>query len=149
MQLQSIFVFASLPVLLFAQTTPAQIESDINVLATLLADDLAAIDAFPIEGGTIDEAMAIHTADTNVNDILVTITNDIKTANCPLSDSDASVILGLAEARAPTIQQALTDAVAREPGLAAIGAVPTIRDDLATLQASSDAMGAALAGCVS
>ncbi|KAG6867713.1 hypothetical protein C0993_012021, partial [Termitomyces sp. T159_Od127] len=149
MQLQSIFVFASLPVLLFAQTTPAQIESDINVLATLLADDLAAIDAFPIEGGTIDEAMAIHTADTNVNDILVTITNDIKTASCPLSDSDASVILDLAEARAPTIQQALADAVAREPGLAAVGAVPTIRDDLATLQASSDAMGAALVGCVS
>ncbi|KAG6898448.1 hypothetical protein C0993_006810 [Termitomyces sp. T159_Od127] len=149
MQLKSLFVFAFSPVLLFAQTTPAQIESDINVLVAALAAAIVAIDAFPIEGGTLDEAIAIHTADTGVNDGLVTVTNDITTASCPLSDTDASAILTLVEAQGPNIQQALMDAVAREPGLAAVGAVPIIRDDLTTLQASSDAMGAALVDCVS
>ncbi|KAG6868407.1 hypothetical protein C0993_003518 [Termitomyces sp. T159_Od127] len=150
MQFKSLFVFASLPVLLFAQTTPAEIESEIsNGLVPALAAELAALDAFPVDGGTSDEATAIHTATTNLNTAVLTVTSDIQTANCPLSDSDASAILNLLEAQGANIQQASMDITAREPGLEAVGAVPTIRQDLAILQTSSDAMGAALLGCVS
>ncbi|KAG6873255.1 hypothetical protein C0992_008919 [Termitomyces sp. T32_za158] len=150
MQFKSLFVFSSVPVLLFAQTTPAQIESDIsNVFVPALAADLAAVDAFPLVGGTLDEAMAIHTENTNVNNVLITIANDINTASCPLSDSDATAILSLLLAQAPNIQQVLTDITARKSGFDAVGAVPIIREDISTVQASGDAAGAALAGCVS
>ncbi|KAG6887841.1 hypothetical protein C0992_010490 [Termitomyces sp. T32_za158] len=108
MHLKILLVFAFLPVLLFAQTTPAQIERDIsNGLVPALVADIATVDAFPIDGGTLDEAMG------------------------------------------PNIQKALTDITAREPGFEAVGAVPIIRDDISILQASSDAMGAALLDCVS
>ncbi|KAG6876114.1 hypothetical protein C0992_000925, partial [Termitomyces sp. T32_za158] len=108
MQFKSLFVFSSLPVLLFAQTTPAQIESDIiNGFVPALAADLAAVDAFPLVGGTLDQAMA------------------------------------------PNIQQVLMDITARKSGLDAVGAVPIIREDISTVQASGDAAMAALAGCVS
>ncbi|KAG6867892.1 hypothetical protein C0993_009775 [Termitomyces sp. T159_Od127] len=108
MQFKSLFVFASLPVLLFAQTTPAEIESAItNDFVPALAADLAAVDAFPVDGGTLDEAMG------------------------------------------PIIQQALMDVATREPGIEAVGAATTIQQDLAIVQASSDAMGETLLSCVS
>ncbi|KAG6876535.1 hypothetical protein C0992_012514 [Termitomyces sp. T32_za158] len=78
MQFKSLFVFASFPVLLFAQTSPTEIESEIsNVLGPAATADLAAIDAFPVNGGTADEATAIHDANTNLNTVILTLMSDI------------------------------------------------------------------------
>ncbi|KAG6876536.1 hypothetical protein C0992_012515 [Termitomyces sp. T32_za158] len=151
MQIKSLCVFAFLPVLLFAKTTPAQIENDIShELATALAGDLTALEAFPVDGpGTLDEVMAIHAAHLTTNNVIVSITNDVDDVNCPLSDSDASTILTLLKAQVATLQQAFMDAAAREPALAALGVIPLFQGDFAILQPSADALAAAIGGCVS
>ncbi|KAG6868406.1 hypothetical protein C0993_003517 [Termitomyces sp. T159_Od127] len=150
MQFKSLFVFVSLPILLFAQTTPAQIESDIsNDLANALAGDISALEAFPVNGGTPQEVMAIHQAHLNTNSILATLTSDFDNASCPLSDSDATTILDLLQAQVVTLQQAFMDAIAREPAIANLGDVPIFQSDFVLLKSTSDSLVAAISACIS
>ncbi|KAG6888706.1 hypothetical protein C0995_006499 [Termitomyces sp. Mi166 len=150
MELKSLFVLVSLTVSSFAQTTSTQVESDItDNIMPLLSTDIAALETFSTSGGTLDQAMAIHTVNTNLNDAVVATTDDINNASCPFPDGDASDILTLLEALGPNIQSALMDFIATKPGFDALGVTSIFSQDLVTLKASSDAMGAALIGCVS
>ncbi|KAG6901517.1 hypothetical protein C0995_010940 [Termitomyces sp. Mi166 len=170
MQFKSLVVLASLAVSSFAQTSVAQIETDINNnIAPNLSSLVTAIDNFPTSGGTLTGALIIHTDAINLNNAIVATTNDVKAgsyprssflrfliviqfkgAACPVSDSDGQAILADIQALEPNIAKATSDIVARKAAFQALplGGVPAlVQQDLAQLKASTDALAAAFINC--
>ncbi|KAG6889259.1 hypothetical protein C0995_002254 [Termitomyces sp. Mi166 len=169
MQFKSLVVLASLAVSSLAQTSVAQVETDINKnIAPHLSSLVTAIDNFPTSGGTLTGALAIHTDAMNLNNAIVATTNDVKAgiiilnllrfliviqfkgAACPVSDSDGQAILADIQALEPNIAKASTDIVARKAAFQALplGGVSTlVQQDLTQLKASTDALAAAFISC--
>ncbi|KAG5732413.1 hypothetical protein E4T56_gene11315 [Termitomyces sp. T112] len=150
MELKSLFVLASFAAFSLAQTTPTQVESDItNGIVPKLSAVITAIEDFSANGGSVDQAMTIHLADDDLNAAIVQVTDDLRRAVCPLSDSDATTILTDLEALSTNINSSLTDIVALKPELDTLGATPLIQQDLTVVKVSTDALGTALVACVS
>ncbi|KAG6877699.1 hypothetical protein C0993_005024 [Termitomyces sp. T159_Od127] len=126
------------------------VESGItNNLLPALSTVVSAIDAFSIIGCTADQAMAISTAATNLNEATMAVVLALNNANCPFSDRDSAAILSDIWALSPNVQQALTDIITRQPRLVAAGVASSIQQDLVNLKASSDALGTAGINCLS
>ncbi|KAG6879062.1 hypothetical protein C0992_005409 [Termitomyces sp. T32_za158] len=151
MQLKNLFILATLAISSYAQTSVAQIEDDINNnIAPALTALLNSIDAFPVSGGDLISALLIHTNALNVDTTVVGTTNDVNGAACPVGESDGQAILADLQALLPTIQQSLTDLVARKAAFQALplGGVPAlVQQDLSTLSQDTNTLAAAFIAC--
>ncbi|KAJ7723491.1 hydrophobic surface binding protein [Mycena maculata] len=126
--------------------TVATVEADIATVTTQLTALDTAIEAFPLTGGSLLAALGIHSDATTLITTLNGATSDV-TANGALDDADGSTILASVEAIEPTILDALTDIVTKEPAFASlpIGGIPAlILQDLENLQTATAAFAAAL-----
>ncbi|KAJ7200167.1 hydrophobic surface binding protein [Mycena pura] len=123
----------------------ATIEADLGVLASQAATLDNAINAFPLTGGSVDDALAIHTDATTLISAVNTATGDAQAAGT-LSEADGRAILAGTPSLEPLLG-ALQGVVAKKP---AFDALPIsdidaiILQDLETLQSSLDAFGDAL-----
>ncbi|KAJ7162791.1 hydrophobic surface binding protein [Mycena crocata] len=124
----------------------ATVKADIAKITTQLNTLDAAINAYPLTGGTLLAALTIHTDATNLISTLNTGTTDV-TSTGPLAEDDGRTILTSVEAIEPTILDALTAIVAKKPAFQAlpIGGIPAlILQDLTNLKASTVAFAGAL-----
>ncbi|KAJ8455041.1 hypothetical protein ONZ45_g19074 [Pleurotus djamor] len=117
----------------------AQIEADIATLSSQVTTLDNAITAFPNTGGSLINALAIHTDSTNVISTLTTANNDV-VANAPFSEADGQAILASLEAIQPRIEHALVEIVAKKPAFDALpigGITALVKQDLAQLSAAT------------
>ncbi|KAF8960436.1 hydrophobic surface binding protein [Flammula alnicola] len=146
MKFQSTFaVLVSLVIASYASTV-ADIETDIASIASQTTTLDNAINAFPATGGSLVNALAIHTDAVNLGTAIDKGTTDNVTPT-PFSESDGSTILSSVQAFEPTILDALTQIVVKKPAFTAlpIGGIPAlIKQDLINLNASTFAFEAAL-----
>ncbi|KAJ7676209.1 hydrophobic surface binding protein A-domain-containing protein [Mycena rosella] len=137
---------AAVGLALSVKRTVAVVEADIAKISTQVTTLDNAIEAYPLTGGSLLNALTIHTDATTLITTLKTATADV-TANGALDEADGRTILTSVEAIEPTILDALTDIVIKKPAFAAlpIGGLPAlILQDLTNLKASTVAFAAAL-----
>ncbi|KAF8189495.1 hydrophobic surface binding protein [Mycena galopus ATCC 62051] len=106
---------------------PATVESDIATISAQVTALDNAIEAFPLTGGSLVNALAIHTDATTLVTTLQKAVTDVD-ATSPLSEADGTTILSAVEAFEPVILDALTDIVVKKPAFAAlpIGGLPAL-----------------------
>ncbi|KAJ7917166.1 hydrophobic surface binding protein [Mycena leptocephala] len=124
----------------------ATVEADISKISTQVTTLDNAIEAFPLTGGSLVNALAIHTDATNLITTLNGAVTDVG-ATGALSEDDGRTILSSVEAIEPTILDALTDIVVKKPAFAAlpIGGLPAlILQDLKNLKTATVAFAAGL-----
>ncbi|KAJ7152048.1 hydrophobic surface binding protein [Mycena filopes] len=124
----------------------AKVEADIATITTQVTTLDNAIEAFPLTGGSLVNALGIHTDATSLITTLNGATTDA-TANGALGEDDARTILTSVEALEPTILDALTDIVVKKPAFVAlpIGGLPAlIHQDLINLKAATVAFAGVL-----
>ncbi|KAJ6576064.1 hydrophobic surface binding protein [Mycena vulgaris] len=124
----------------------ALVKADIAKITTQVTTLDNAIEAFPLTGGSLVNALAIHTDATSLITTLNTATTDT-TANGALAEADGRTILTSVEAIEPTILDALSNIVVKKPAFAAlpIGGLPAlILQDLKNLKTATVAFSAAL-----
>ncbi|KAJ6608285.1 hydrophobic surface binding protein A-domain-containing protein [Mycena sp. CBHHK59/15] len=136
-QLSHFFVALSLLSVGFsspAKRTVAQVESDIASISTQVTTLDNAIKAFPATGGTLLQALTIHTDATSLDTTLNQATTDA-TATGPVGETDGRTILSSVEAFEPTILEALTQ-IACLP--LPVGGIPAlILQDLQNLKSAT------------
>ncbi|KAJ7244485.1 hydrophobic surface binding protein [Mycena rebaudengoi] len=121
------------------------VEADLGVLAGLATTLDNAINAFPLTGGTVDSALAIHTDATNFISSVNVATSDAKAAG-PFSEADGSAILNGAPSLSPLLD-ALQGIVAKKSALDALPVTDIdaiILQDLQSAQSSLATFGNAL-----
>ncbi|KAF8895811.1 hydrophobic surface binding protein [Mucidula mucida] len=126
--------------------TVAQVEADIATISTQVTALDNAITAFPDTGGSLINALAIHSSATTLISTLSTATTDTQNT-AAFSEADGSTILASVEAFEPTILHALTGIAAKQPAFAAlpIGGIPAlVLQDLQNLDAGTAAFADAL-----
>ncbi|KAG7446292.1 hydrophobic surface binding protein [Guyanagaster necrorhizus] len=126
--------------------TVAQVEADIADIVTQVDALDSSINAFPATGGSLLAALAIHSSATTLISTLQTATTDT-TATDAFSEDDGATILASVEAFEPTILDALTAIVAKEPAFEAlpIGGIPAlVLQDLQGLNSATGAFSDAL-----
>jgi len=146
MRFTSGLVLASLLIPSFAATV-ADVKTDIATISTDLTNLDNTIKAFANPGGTLAQALAIHTSSMTLNNAVTKTTSDTNTVPAPISETDGRALLDLLEALEPKIDAALTDLSSRHAAFVALplGGVPAlVKSDLATLNTSTTALEAAL-----
>lgn len=131
---------------LVTKRTVAQVESDITNIATQVNALDSSIKAFPDTGGTLLSALAIHSSATSLLSTIQTATTDT-TATAAFSEGDGATILAAVEGFEPTILDALTAIVAKQPAFQAlpIGGIPAlVLQDLQNLNSGTTAFENAL-----
>ncbi|KAJ7209810.1 hydrophobic surface binding protein A-domain-containing protein, partial [Mycena haematopus] len=93
---------------------PATVEADIVTISSQVTTLDNAIEAFPLTGGSLLNALGIHTDATNLVTTLNNAIVDVD-ATSPLSEDDGRTILSAVEAIEPIILDALTDIVVKKP----------------------------------
>ncbi|KAF5324078.1 hypothetical protein D9619_011222 [Psilocybe cf. subviscida] len=119
--------------------TVAQVEADIATIGKQLNSLDASIKAFPTSGGTLPQALSVHTDAVAVVGALKTATTDIN-ANDVFNTPNAQTILTSITNLLPTIKDALDGVVAKKPAFAAlpVGNIPPlILLDLKSLQGNT------------
>ncbi|KAJ6503867.1 hydrophobic surface binding protein [Mycena sanguinolenta] len=142
----SVLSVAAVGLALSVKRDPATIESDIATVSSQVTTLDTAIDSFPATGGTLLQALTIHTDATNLVTTLNKAVTDVE-ATSTLSETDGRTILSDVEAIEPTILDALTNIVVKQPAFAAlpVGGIPAlILLDLQNLNASTVAFSSAL-----
>ncbi|KAJ7362334.1 hydrophobic surface binding protein [Mycena albidolilacea] len=117
----------------------ATVEADIAKISTQVTTLDNAIEAYPLTGGTLLNALTIHTDATTLITTLNGAVTDV-TATSQLSEADGRTILSSVEAIEPTILDALTNIVVKKPAFAAlpIGGLPAlILQDLKNLKTAT------------
>ncbi|THH14456.1 hypothetical protein EW146_g5882 [Bondarzewia mesenterica] len=157
------FVLAALASPL-SKRTVAQVESDISNINDQVNSLNTAIEAFPDSGGSLSEALAIHTSATNLETAINSATSDTQAiylhdltlhssslidvqATDPFSDADGQTILSQVQALEPNITSALQNIVEKKPAFEAlpIGGIPAlVEQDLQTLESDTSAFANAL-----
>ncbi|KIY67633.1 hydrophobic surface binding protein [Cylindrobasidium torrendii FP15055 ss-10] len=92
----------------------ATVEADIANIDTQVTALQASIDAFPATGGTLVNALAIHTSATNLISTIDGATADTKATDA-FSEEEGTTILGLVEALEPKIFGSLTSIADKKP----------------------------------
>jgi len=119
--------------------TVEQIQTDIASISTQVTSLDNAITAFPATGGTLLNALAIHSSSGSLISSLQTATGDV-IATGPVNEVDGRAILSAVEAFAPTIIHALEGIVVKKPAFQAlpIGGIPAlVLQDLKDLQTNA------------
>ncbi|KAG6860688.1 hypothetical protein C0995_008601 [Termitomyces sp. Mi166 len=115
MQFKSLFILASLAVSVLAQTTVATVQDDINnKMGPAVNSFSAAVHGFSIFGGTVEQAMTIHTSAKILNNVIVNTTNDINSLSSQFSLADSQQIFGNLQALEPSFLQSVTGLIARK-----------------------------------
>ncbi|CAK5272292.1 unnamed protein product [Mycena citricolor] len=125
--------------------TVAAVESDIATISSQVNTLDTDVKAFPTSGGTLLQALTIHSAATTLGTTLTKSNTDA--AGLTFSESDASTILSSVQAFEPTILDALSGIVARKAAFNAlpVGGIPAlVLQDLKNLNASTIAFANAL-----
>ncbi|KAF5383285.1 hypothetical protein D9615_004803 [Tricholomella constricta] len=147
MRFSSVFVLASLVASSFASTV-ADIQADIADISTKLTTLDNSIAAFPSTGGTLSQALAIHSNAVTLGKSIDQGTTDVNDVDPkPFSDEDGRAILDSFTALEPTINNALIGIVDKKAALEAlpVGGIPAlVKQDLSNLSASTAALEDAL-----
>ncbi|KAF5383130.1 hypothetical protein D9615_004816 [Tricholomella constricta] len=147
MRFSSVFVLASLVATSFA-TTVDDILNDISVISTKLNSLDDAITAFPVTGGSLAKALAIHSNAVSLGTSIDKATTDTLAVDPnPVSEADAGALIAAFEVLEPVIKHALVGIVDRRPAFTAlpIGGIPAlVKQDLNNLSASTIALEDAL-----
>ncbi|KAJ7259164.1 hydrophobic surface binding protein [Mycena haematopus] len=117
----------------------ATIEADIATISSEVTTLDNAVEAFPLTGGSLLNALNIHTDATTLITTLNKAVTDVS-ATAPLSEADCRTILAAVEAIEPIILDALADIIVKKPAFAAlpIGGLPTlILQDLKNLETAT------------
>jgi len=129
--------------------TVATIESDLMNIITQLTALCNALTAFPDSGGSLVNALAIHTDAENLNTAVTTAISDIK-ATGPVNENDGQVILMLIrEIEDIVIHCVLNETVVKKPAFdeLPLGDVSAlVKSDLISLNASTSELEGALIG---
>ncbi|KAF9558589.1 hydrophobic surface binding protein [Agrocybe pediades] len=131
----SLIVLASL-VSAALSATIADVINDAHNISTQVTTLDNAINAFPNTGGSLVNALAIHTDAVNLGAAIDKGTADV----IPVSEADGTTILGIVQGFEPTILNALSGIVAKKPAFQAlpIGGIPAlVKQDLINLNAST------------
>ncbi|KAG6901518.1 hypothetical protein C0995_010941 [Termitomyces sp. Mi166 len=143
---------ASLVVAPSTQVTASDIKNDItNKIAPALSNFLTTIGAFPISNGSFDQARALYIASSNLQNVLVATTNDIKSATSPVSASDGQDILTLFRTLVPNIKKASADIITRKysiVGLPIIDVPALVQQNFTSLSGTTNTLTAAFIACV-
>ncbi|KAF9491733.1 hydrophobic surface binding protein [Pleurotus eryngii] len=126
--------------------TVAQVESDIASISTQVTTLDNAITAFPNSGGSLANALAIHTDATNLISTIGTTTSDVQSTGS-FSEADGQTILNSFLATEPVIDHALTQIAAKRAALQAlpIGGIPAlVKQDLGQLNSATISLANAL-----
>jgi hypothetical protein len=146
MKFQTTFaVLASLVVVTFASTI-AEVEADVQTIATQTTTLNNAITSFTTTSGLL-AALDIHSDAVNLVTAINQGTSDVTGAPQPFSETDGGNILTAVQAFEPTILSALSGIVAKKPDFEALplGGVPAlVLQDLINLNASTVSFGSAL-----
>ncbi|KAJ8073983.1 hypothetical protein AAF712_007995 [Marasmius tenuissimus] len=140
MKFFSVLALASLALATpFKRTTVDQVKADIAQISTQVGALDSSIKAFPDNGGSLGQALAIHKTATQLVSTLNQGTKDVNDVSPP-SESDSETILTSVEAFVPTIKSALQAVVNKKPAfqkLAIGGIVKLVKQDLASLGSAS------------
>ncbi|KAJ7051307.1 hydrophobic surface binding protein [Mycena amicta] len=145
-RLLTVVSVAAVSLALVAKRDAATVEADIATITTKVTTLDNAIEAFPLTGGSLVNALAIHSDATSLITTLNTATSDATNAGA-FSEDDGASILASVEAIEPIILDALQDIVVKKPAFAAlpIGGLPAlIYVDLQNLQNATIAFANAL-----
>ncbi|KAJ7101305.1 hydrophobic surface binding protein [Mycena belliarum] len=124
----------------------AKVKADIATITTQVTTLDNAIQAFPLSGGSLLNALTIHNTATGLITTLNGATTDV-TSTGPLGEADGRAVLTSVEAIQPVILDALTNIVVKKPGFASlpIGGLPAlILQDLKNLKTATSAFATAL-----
>ncbi|KAF5366724.1 hypothetical protein D9758_006438 [Tetrapyrgos nigripes] len=151
--------------------TVAQVEADLRNIATQVTTLDNSINAFPNTGGSLVQALAIHTSSTNLVPVVNSATTDVQVhfifdlllltdtetddyigffplqGTTGVTEADSQAILAIVNGFEPTIINALNDIITKKAALSAlpIGGVPAlVKQDLARLATATEAFGVAL-----
>ncbi|RDB27574.1 hypothetical protein Hypma_003906 [Hypsizygus marmoreus] len=123
--------------------TIANVEADINTIVAQTTTLDNSIKAFPLTGGTLAEALAVHNNAVTLGNSIDKGTTDVKaTTPTPFSDADGAAILTLGKTLEPTITSVLTGFVVKKAAFQALplGGIPALfKRDLSNLSASTTA----------
>jgi hypothetical protein len=100
--------------------------------------------------GDLLAALGIHSASQALDSSVKSATADVTCPDGTFSDEDAAAILSAVAGFAPSVNQTLTDIVAKKPVFAALpigGVIALVHGDLANLGASTSSFGSALIAC--
>ncbi|PPQ81568.1 hypothetical protein CVT25_013411 [Psilocybe cyanescens] len=148
MKFQSGFiVLASLVSVAFASTV-ADVEADIATITSQTKSLDQAIIAFPNSGGSLINALAIHTDAVNLGSAIDKGTTDVNGVTPkPIAEADGKTILSAVQTLQPIIIDTVTQIVAKKAAFQAlpIGGIPAlVKQDLVNLNASTSKFEAAL-----
>ncbi|KAK7061392.1 hydrophobic surface binding protein [Favolaschia claudopus] len=139
MRFFAILSVAAVGLALTVKRDAATVEADVAKISAQVTTLDNAIVAFPQTGGSLVNALAIHTDATNLITTLNGAVVDVA-ATPQLSEDDGRTILSAVEAIEPTILDALTQIVVKKPAFQAlpIGGLPAlILQDLKNLKAAT------------
>ncbi|KAJ7091843.1 hydrophobic surface binding protein [Mycena epipterygia] len=113
----------------------ATVEADLAVLTSQATALNNAVQAFPLTGGTLAEAIAIHTNTVNVISTLNTAASDEQAAGA-FSEADGGAILSVLEGSEPIILDFLQSIVVKKPAFEEVfpGVTVLILQDLEDYQ---------------
>ncbi|PPR05308.1 hypothetical protein CVT26_011567 [Gymnopilus dilepis] len=128
-------------------STVADVEADLQNIATQTTTLDNAINAFPNTGGSLLNALAIHNDAVNLGSAIDKGTSDVNGAPKPFSEADGTTVLQAVQAIEPTILDTLTVIVQKKAAFQGlpIGGIPAlVLQDLQNLNASTFKFEAAL-----
>ncbi|KAF5349121.1 hypothetical protein D9756_009496 [Leucocoprinus leucothites] len=146
MQLKSLVFLASALATAWGATV-ADVLADLNTVKSRVTTLDNAINGFPNSGGTLTQALAIHTDATNTQTAVDDTTADANTVPTPVSESDGQSILNSITSIEPVIENALSAIVTKKAAFDAlpVGGIPAlVAQDLSNLSASTSALENAL-----
>ncbi|KDR66630.1 hypothetical protein GALMADRAFT_80675 [Galerina marginata CBS 339.88] len=146
MKVQTAFAILAFLVSGTSAATIADILSDTSTINSQITTLDEAITAYPATGGTLANALAIHTDASNLINTVKKGTTDAVTPK-PFSEADGNSIVKAVKAFEPKVLDALKQLVIKKPAFQAlpIGGIPAlVKQDLISLNASTVAFEAAL-----
>ncbi|KAK7445737.1 hypothetical protein VKT23_014732 [Stygiomarasmius scandens] len=126
--------------------TVAQVETDLRNIATQVTTLDNNINAFPNSGGSLTQALAIHTAAQNLLTSVNSATTDVQ-GTTGVSESDGQTIIGIVNGFEPTIIDALNAIITKKPAFDALplgGVSALVKQDLGQLGTATSNLEVAL-----
>ncbi|KAF9259729.1 hypothetical protein L218DRAFT_812563, partial [Marasmius fiardii PR-910] len=121
--------------------TVAQVEADIATISSQINTLDTDINSFPNSGGSLIQALAIHTAATNLVSSINKGTTDVNATPAP-SEADSQTILNSVQALVNPITSGLNAIVAKKPAFDALplgGVSALVKQDLGNLATAATA----------
>ncbi|KAI0321396.1 hydrophobic surface binding protein [Amylostereum chailletii] len=140
------FSFALVAIATPLKRDATTVESDIASISSQVSTLDAAITAFPSTGGSLVNALAIHTDATNLDTTVKSATTDT-TGSAAFTETEGNTILTAIQALQPLITTTLSDIVAKKPafdGLPIGGISALVLQDLKSLSTDTAAFETAL-----